>query len=311
MLDEVVHHIDLTESTALALETLTHPEFIPDESTNGPAHVDPAILIIEDNQSMQRYLVELLSENYTCTVAGDGARGLKMGLEQQPDLVLCDVMLPRMDGYEVSQSLKRDERTSHVPIVMLTARGDHESRLLGLREKVDDYLTKPFDDEELLLRIRNILSAREALRKSLAKQIFEGHVRTAGLSSMDQRFAAKLSKIIENHYTDANFRIEELCNAMAMSERPLQRKLKSLTGYTPSQYIRKFRLRRAVEILPTGPPVNVVAEAVGFSSPAYFASCFKEEFGVSPTQYVVESPQRNSNVDESARLNHDHPFSDN
>jgi len=266
-----------------------------------PVHTVPDILIIEDNQSMQQYLVELLSEDYACSVAGDGAEGLTMGLEQQPDLILCDVMLPRMDGYQVSQSLKRDERTSHIPIVMLTARGDHESRLLGLREKVDDYLTKPFDDEELLLRIRNILSSREALRKSLAKQIFEGSIDSTDLSSTDQRFAAKLSKVIQDRYADANFRIEELCSEMAMSERPLQRKLKSLTGYTPSQYLRKFRLMRAIEILPTGTPVNVVSEAVGFASPAYFASCFKEEFGVSPTQYAVESPNRKSTKDESAR----------
>jgi signal transduction histidine kinase/ligand-binding sensor domain-containing protein/DNA-binding response OmpR family regulator len=297
---ETVREIALTDSTALALETLTHPNFIADESDHEPEHIAPAILIIEDNQSMQQYLVELLSQNYACTVAGDGAQGLEMGLEQQPDLILCDVMLPRMDGYQVSQSLKRDERTSHIPIVMLTARGDHESRLLGLKEKVDDYLAKPFDDEELLLRIRNILSAREALRKSLAKQIFKGHVKTAELNSMEERFASKLSEIIQDNYSDPHFRIEQLSSEMAMSERPLQRKLKSLTGYTPSQYLRKFRLRRAVEILPAGTPVNVVAEAVGFSSPAYFASCFKEEFGVSPTQYAAELSHRKSNVDESA-----------
>jgi AraC-like DNA-binding protein len=120
-----------------------------------------------------------------------------------------------------------------------------------------------------------------------------------------------LSKIIQDNYSNPQFRIEQLCSEIAMSERPLQRKLKSLTGYTPSQYLRKFRLMRAVEILPTGRPVNVVAESVGFSSPAYFASCFKDEFGVSPTQYAVESAQRNSNADESATSNHDQPFGDN
>ena len=289
---ETIPLVSLTDSTTVALESLIHSGLLADKAHQEPAESAPAILVIEDNQSMQQYLVELLSESYSCTVANDGAQGLEMGLAQQPDLILCDVMLPKMDGYQVSQALKEDERTSHVPIVMLTARGDHESRLLGLREKVDDYLAKPFDDEELLLRIRNILSARDAVRNNIANQVFEGNGQVPELGTMDRKFVSRLNQVIQNHHSDAHFRIEALSSEMAMSERPLQRKLKALTGYTPSQYIREFRLRRAVEMLQAGKPVNIVAEAVGFSSPAYFASCFKEKYEVSPTEYVTNGSQR-------------------
>jgi AraC-like DNA-binding protein len=169
---------------------------------------------------------------------------------------------------------------------MLTARGDHDSRLLGLREKVDAYLAKPFDDEELLLRIKTILGAREILRTQILKQIFENGDPRSGLGGKDRKVIDRLNKTIEAHLADSLFEITAMASEMAMSERALQRKLKALTGQTPVQYLRKYRLRKSVALLRDGMPVNLAAESVGFSSPAYFTSRFREEFGESPTRFV-------------------------
>jgi len=277
--------IVLSESANMELDNLSRSGYVTSVTDNGDEQQIPTILVIEDNPDMQQYLVELLSPHFACLVASDGQMGTEIGLEQVPDLILCDVMLPKKDGYKVSQILKSDERSSHIPIIMLTARGDQDSRLMGLREKVDDYLAKPFDDEELLLRIGNILDARETLRNKFAEGFFDNGGSGQGLGKRDRAFLAKLDTVLENHLSDSKFRIEILTSQMAMSERNLQRKLKALTGRTPGQYLRTYRLKKALVLLRDGIPVNLVAERVGFSSPAYFSSCFREEFDQSPSKF--------------------------
>jgi len=277
--------IVLSDSVSMELDNLSRSGYVTSETRDGDEEQNPTILVIEDNPDMQQYLVELLSPRYACLVAGDGQMGTELGLDQVPDLVLCDVMLPKRDGYKVSQILKSDERSSHIPIIMLTARGDQDSRLRGLREKVDDYIAKPFDDDELLLRIENILDARETLRNKYAKGLFDDADPGQGLGQRDQAFLAKLEAVSENHLSDPNFRIEVLTSQMAMSERNLQRKLKALTSRTPGQYLRTQRMKKAKVLLRDQVPVNLVAERVGFSSPAYFSSCFREEFDQSPSEF--------------------------
>lgn len=281
--------IVLSESSHAELELLTQSRQIVDLPTNDLDDVNPSILIIEDNYDMQQYLVELLSPAYSCMVADDGEAGLHLGLEEIPDIVLCDVMLPKMDGYRVSQKLKSDDRSSHIPIIMLTARGDHDSRLAGLREKVDAYMAKPFDDEELLLRIETLLGAREILRKQIVRQIFDDGHPNSGFGERDRKIIKRLNQIIEEHLLDSRYDIPAMASELAMSERAFQRKLKALTGQTPTQYVRKFRLRKSLDFLREGMSVNKVAESVGFSSPAYFTSRFREEYGDSPTQFVGKS----------------------
>jgi signal transduction histidine kinase/DNA-binding response OmpR family regulator/ligand-binding sensor domain-containing protein len=276
----------LSESVTGELESLMLSQNVFKGLVASRGLLKPNVLIVEDNPDLQNYLIELLSPSYCCTVARDGVAGLNMSQEEVPDLILCDVMLPKMDGYTLCNRLKSDERTSHIPIIMLTARGDHDSRLLGLREKVDAYLAKPFDDEELLLRIKTILGAREILRTQILKQIFENGDPRSGLGGKDRKVIDRLNKTIEAHLADSLFEITAMASEMAMSERALQRKLKALTGQTPVQYLRKYRLRKSVALLRDGMPVNLAAESVGFSSPAYFTSRFREEFGESPTRFV-------------------------
>jgi len=252
---------------------------------HGRANGQASVLVVEDNLDMQEYLVSLLSDSYHCEVAADGEEGVSVAIESIPDLVLCDIMLPKKDGFEVSKTLKTNAATSHIPIVILTGRGDHDSRLKGLREHVDDYLTKPFDDEELTLRIGNLLSARDALKRRYSRQLFDGSDVGSDLGPREQKFLDKLQNILESNFSDADFHVEQMSSAMAMSDRQLQRKLKALVDHSPAEYLRNFRLTMAIKHLKRGTQVGQVAEAVGFSSQAYFASCFKAEFGATPTEF--------------------------
>jgi DNA-binding response OmpR family regulator len=252
---------------------------------NGLGNGQKTLLIVEDNMHMQEYLVSLLADNYHCQIASDGEEGLRSALEEVPDLVLCDVMMPKMDGFLLSRSLRENEHTSHIPIVLLTGRGDHDSRLQGLREHVDDYLTKPFNDEELLLRIENLFSARDAMQRKYSRQLYDGSEVNADIDSKELKFLHKLQTVLEQNYTDPEFRVERLSSEMAMSDRQLQRKLKALIDHSPAEFLRNFRLKIAAKQLETGTQVGLVSEAVGFSSQAYFASCFKAEFGTTPSEF--------------------------
>jgi len=252
---------------------------------NGQGNGQESLLIVEDNLDMQEYLVSLLSDTYHCQVAGNGESGVNLALESIPDLVLCDVMLPRMDGFMLSETLKTNELTSHIPIVLLTGRGDSDSRLKGLREHVDDYLTKPFSDEELSLRIANLLAARKAMKRKFSRLLFDGTVVSSDMSAKDLQFLNKLQAILQRHHGDADFRVDRMSGEMAMSDRQLQRKLKAITDNSPAEYLRSFRLHMAMKQLKQGQQVGLVAEAVGFSSSAYFASCFKAEFGATPSEF--------------------------
>ena len=253
--------------------------------TSDKSNGQTSLLIIEDNADMQRYLVSLFEDNYECRVASDGESGVSLATEHIPDAVICDVMLPNMDGFQVSKTLKTLETTSHIPIVMLTGRGDHDSLLHGLREHVDDFLTKPFDDEELSLRIDNILTARNTMKRRFSRQLFDGSDVSGDLGAREQQFLDKLQTVLKKNYADPEFRVEQLAAALAMSDRQLQRKLKALVDHSPAEYLRSYRLTIAKQQLNEGAQVGIVAEAVGFSSQAYFASCFKTEFGRTPSEY--------------------------
>ena len=291
---------DEPESSTQGFETETMPlEFaseapeVNDASTQdngnsngfGDGNGQASLLVVEDNRQMQEYLVSLLSEHYHCRVAADGEQAIEMAIELIPDLVLCDVMLPKMNGFKVSETIKGNELTSHIPIIMLTGRGDQNSRLKGLREHVDDYLTKPFSNEELSLRIANLLSARDAMKRKFSRQLFDGSEVSSSMQASELAFLNKLQSAMERHYSDPDFRVERLSVEMAMSERQLQRKLKALIDHSPAEFLRNFRLNLALIQLKKGTRVGMVAEAVGFASQSYFASCFKAEFGMTPYEY--------------------------
>nr|WP_256435599.1 ATP-binding protein [Aliikangiella sp. G2MR2-5] len=248
------------------------------------------VLIIEDNPDMRAYIAETLAHDYQCLTAENGQQGINIAYESIPDIIISDVMMPLMDGFQVSETLKQDERTSHIPIILLTARGDRESRLTGWKSQADEYLNKPFDEEELALRVANLLTIRRILRSRFGQLMNSGDSTEVTLSQVedisekDKAFISRLEAIINDNLEDKSFKLPEMASRMMMGERQLQRKLKALLDVSPNEYLRVTRLKKAKEMLQKGEIIKVVAYSVGFSSIAYFSNCFKAHFGKTPNQ---------------------------
>lgn len=259
------------------------------------------ILIIEDNKDMQSHIKQVIEQAHHCILASSGELGLSIAQEYIPDLIVCDIMLTGIDGFEVLKQLKESEITSHIPVILLTARSDLDSRLHGLNLHADDYLSKPFNQQELLVRIENLISNREKLQQShlnkfKALQTNERkeacHENASLLTneddiieSQEDIFLGKLEKTIAKMYINPELGIAQLAKNMAMSERQLQRKIKVTLGTTPNNFIKEFRLKKAQELLKSGAQIGRIALDVGFSSQTYFGRCFKETYHCTPKQY--------------------------
>ncbi|NQZ06576.1 MAG: response regulator [Algicola sp.] len=247
------------------------------------------ILIIDDNADLRTLLHNQLGEHYFCLQAENGQKGLELAKEHLPDLILSDVMMPVMDGYQLAQLLKSDNLTHHIPIILLTAKGSVESRIKGLQLLVDDYLAKPFNLEELLLRIKNILTIRDIVKSRYAQAI-EGsatqhQAAPIGMTSTEQQFYNQINEYLIQNYQDPDTSAKVLANQMALSDRQLQRKIKTFFNLGYSDLVRNFRLTKAVDLLTKGDRASNIYHTVGFSSHSYFSQCFKAKFGQSPSAY--------------------------
>jgi signal transduction histidine kinase/DNA-binding response OmpR family regulator/streptogramin lyase len=257
----------------------------------------PHVLVVEDSADLRALLTDALGSACRCSEAADGRSGMDMAFESVPDLVISDVMMPGVDGFELTRALKQDPRTSHVPVILLTALGDRTSRLQGLEEHADDYLVKPFDADELRLRVRNLLESRQILRQRAGIRVYEAGQRLPETGAVEpnlhgpreRQFLERLQAMVERHYGDSQTSISAIAASVAMTERQLQRKLRGLLNLTPGEYLREYRLQKAAEQLATGCPVGVVAMDCGFSSQSYFGSCFKARFGCTPGEYQARS----------------------
>jgi signal transduction histidine kinase/ligand-binding sensor domain-containing protein/DNA-binding response OmpR family regulator len=257
----------------------------------------PRILIAEDNADLRVLLLAALAPDFRCATASDGRAGVAAAIDDPPDLVVSDVMMPEMDGFELTRALKQDPRTSHVPIVLLTALGDRDSRLQGLEEHADDYLVKPFDADELRLRVRNFIEARRIAGRRAARGLYDEARPIASTAAADpvshspreRAFLERLRGAAERGHADAAFGVAQLASQVAMSERQLQRKLRALLDVAPADYLREFRLQRAAALVREGHPAGNVAFDVGFSTPSHFGACFKARFGTTPGEYAAGS----------------------
>jgi YesN/AraC family two-component response regulator len=194
-------------------------------------------------------------------------------------------MMPKMDGNELARRIKNDEKTSHIPIILLTAKSEQESRLEGLETGADDYLTKPFDTKELLIRIKNLIAVRRKLQEKFSGGKLIVKKDDKKLSSIDEKFLNKVLEVVEAHFPEEEFSIEGFGEEVGMSRVQLHRKLKALTGKSASLYLRSVRLSKAKEMIEEKKgSISEIAYSVGFSSPAYFTACFKEEFGYPPSE---------------------------
>ncbi len=254
---------------------------------------NPQLLLIEDNPDVVEYLAACMQENYQLDFAYNGRAGIEKALENVPDLIISDVMMPEKDGFEVCETLKNDERTSHIPIVLLTAKAGVENRIAGLRRGADAYLSKPFHQEELLVTLANLLELRRKLQLKYQETAFQPSIPhfsspltdVQAIPDLEDAFVLKVKIAVLEHLSDAHFGVDELCRSLAMSQSQLHRKLTALTGKNATLFIRSLRLTRAKELLTTkAMNVSEVAYEVGFDDPKYFSRVFAEEFGVAPSK---------------------------
>ena len=277
---QTMHIVSPEEVRASTLETPGLAE-TPDMKTSEK----PVLLVVEDNSDVVYYLKSLLMVNYRVFHAANGLIGLEMASKLVPDLIVSDVMMPGMDGFELCEKLKSQELTSHIPIILLTAKASPEDRLTGLRTGADAYVKKPFSKDELLVSISNLIETRIRIRRHYAE--FHEHKTPYDESTAPETaFIQKLNQIISEHMDQENFDIVRLSRLLGMSRSQLHRKVKAVLDTTPALYIRRLRLDKARELLKNSPKsISEIAFETGFSSPSYFTYSFTETYGLSPSEY--------------------------
>lgn len=265
-------------------ETIFGRSQSPTRKQNSLAEELPLALLVEDNADIAQYIQICLEGNFQLEIASNGEEGITKALELIPDVIVTDVMMPKKDGFELLENLKEDIRTSHIPIIMLTAKSDIASRLKGLKQGADEYLSKPFHEEELLIRMENLLKLRQKLQERYQNTIQQSELKAEAISpSKEDIFLDHLHSIFEAHMDDPKFEIEQLSKKLGLSQSQLRRKVKAITGRPLSIYLRSLRLQKARHLLLTSElPIKSIAYEVGFQTPTYFTSSYKEEFGENP-----------------------------
>ncbi len=257
----------------------------------------PLILIVEDNKDMRTYIRSCVDPPYKVIEAADGVKGLDKAISQVPDLIISDVMMPRMDGNELSRQIKTDERTSHIPVILLTARSSMEYKIEGLETGADEFLEKPFNARELKIRIKNLIEQRKKLREQLLKSLGVEFTKADPEKpvSIDRQFLQKALSVVMKYISDSEFSVESFAREMAMSRVQLHRKIKALTGESAGHFIRSIRLKNAAEYLKREEGnVTETAYEFGFKSLSYFARCFHREFGMTPSDFIANQKDKKS-----------------
>jgi len=251
----------------------------------------PLLLIVEDNPDVRAYIKDNLKTDYRILESADGEVGWNRSIEQIPDLIVSDVMMPKMDGFKLCEKLKSDERTSHIPVILLTAKAAKEDKLAGYETGADDYLMKPFDADELKTRIKNLIEQRKRLHEYFRKQGLAG-IDQQKITSVDKMFLRKSIDIISGHISNPAFSVEILAEELAISRSGLQKKIQALIGETPGELIRSIRLNKAAELIKHRfGNLSEIALEVGYNNPAHFSEAFKRQFGIAPSQLQ----QKNNN----------------
>jgi len=242
----------------------------------------PLLLIVEDNSDVRKYIISHLDEDYRIEEAIDGEDGYNKSIEQIPDLIVSDVMMPKMDGFEFCEKVKTDERTSHIPVILLTAKATSKDKIEGYETGADDYIMKPFDAAELKVRIKNLIEIRRKLQEKFSSDDYNI---PKELNAMDEQFIKKVLRVINEHISEEEFSIEELGKEAAMNRWQRYKKIRALTGKSPSIFLRSVRLVKAKKMIKENKgTISEIAYSVGFSSPAYFSKCFSMEFGYPPSE---------------------------
>jgi signal transduction histidine kinase/ligand-binding sensor domain-containing protein/DNA-binding response OmpR family regulator len=245
----------------------------------------PLMLVVDDNEDFRNFITAIFTDSYRILKAEDGEIALKIILDKMPDLIICDVMMPNMDGFELCRMVKQDIRVSHIPIILLTAKAGEENKYKGLEAGAEDYIAKPFNMEMLTLKVSRIIERQKKTRDQFKHKV-DITTTDVEITSMDEKFVKKAVALVEENLSSSEFLVEDLCREMGMSRVYFYKKILSLTDKTPSEFIRFIRLKRAADLLEKSQLfVNEVAFQVGFNDPKYFRKYFKDEYGVSPNEY--------------------------
>lgn len=283
-------------ASAPAEEKLPLPETGTDdngaaENRPSPENVESSgekktVMVVDDNADFRAYMAVELGRNYNVIEATDGADCLKKVSEKEPDVLICDVMMPNMDGFEVTRRIKSNIDTSHIPVILLTARTSDDVRLEGYETGADAYITKPFKMDILEARIRNLIEEKQRRISRFSRQM-EIEPSEVTITTIDQKLMSRILECIEKNMDNADYSVEELSSDIGMHRMNLYRKLQSLVGMTPSEFIRSIRLKRAARLLTEDPNLSVseVSDMVGFNTTKYFSKYFREMFGCNPSQY--------------------------
>ncbi len=247
-----------------------------------------SVLIIEDNNDMQKQIRHLLMNNYKIITASNGNQGLEMAREIFPDIIISDVLMPGMNGFELCRNIKQDIQTSHIPVILLTALSETVNQIDGLETGADAYITKPFENKLLKAQISNLLESRKRLQKSF-RESEEKWANDISLNQRDKNLVERSIQIVEKHLLDANFSVEQLADELGVSRSSLHRKMRVLTNQSATEFIRYVRMKKALKLMKDSDlNIDEIGFAVGFNSHSYFTQCFKKLYGKTPTEYQAE-----------------------
>jgi YesN/AraC family two-component response regulator len=255
------------------------------KGARGLSKSSPLLLIVEDNVDVTSYIRSFMEDDYRILTAENGKIGLKKTLDKYPNLIISDVMMPEMDGFKLCQKIKSDERISHIPVILLTAKADLDSKIEGLEFGADDYVTKPFEAKELQIRSKNLIEQRQKLREkfSLLSEFKPGEI---AASSMDEQLLKRMLAVFEDHLSEPDFSIEELAREVGMSRQHLNRKIHALTNLSTIDFTRTLRLQKAARLLKNASgSVSEIAFKVGFNNLSYFSKAFHKHFGKLPSEF--------------------------
>ena len=251
------------------------------------------ILLVEDNKDVCDYVKSLLEHDYKIITADNGQNGIIKALKYVPELVISDVMMDKMNGFELCKHLKTNFSTSHIPVILLTALALDDQKAVGFESGADAYIPKPFNEDLLKIRIRKIIENRDKIKEYFQQNLTFGE-RKESISELDKSFMEKFRKIVEDNLIDSELNVDEIGRNMGLSRVQLYRKIKSLTNYAPNELVRIIRLKTAEQLLINSEKtISEIAYDTGFTSPSYFTKCFREYFNESPTDYLKKvRPQK-------------------
>jgi DNA-binding response OmpR family regulator len=282
-IDVACEEIAIAEDTLMQSEinNLTYPIDLKKQGQS-------LVLIVEDDYDVRKFIANSLADRFRILEAANGNSALDLAKDEMPDLIISDVMMPGIDGFEFNRRLKEDERTSHIPVILLTAKSDMNSRLVGYETGADDYIVKPFEMEYLLCRVENLIAGRKKLRETFAKK-FDIDSRELNLNSLDSKFLETIISLVEENIQDYEFGVDQIVNKMPMSRAQLYKKLKSLTNLSVNDFIQKIRLYRAAKYI-SERTMNVteISYLVGYKDPSYFTKCFKKQFDCLPSEFNLK-----------------------